>query len=191
MSSPKAAEEFARLTGLIDSLLFLARAESPQTQIARQAVDIGHELAAIREFCEAAAAEAGVTLQVHCAEALHTDADRTLLQRAIANLVANAIAHTGPGGTITLGAGQDDPYVYIEVADSGSGIAAEHLPHVFDRFYRADPARTNSSGRIGLGLAIVKSIAGLHGGSVSITSEVGKGTCVRVFLPGKTALDLL
>ena len=184
-------EEAVRLTGLIDSLLFLARAESPETQIARQAVDIGHELAAMRDFYEAAAAEAGVALQVHSAEILHTNADRTLLQRAIANLIANAIAHTAPGGTITLGAGQDDPYIYIEVADSGSGIAAEHLPHVFDRFYRADPARTNASGRVGLGLAIVKSIAGLHGGSVSITSEVGKGTCVRIFLPSKPALELL
>jgi signal transduction histidine kinase len=86
---------------------------------------------------------------------------------------------------ITITGRNEPPALHIDVADTGSGIPAAHLPHVFDRFYRADPARANSSARVGLGLAIVKSIATLHGGTVTIASEVGKGTCVTVTLPGR------
>jgi signal transduction histidine kinase len=83
----------------------------------------------------------------------------------------------------------DNGEVHLAVADTGSGIAPEHLPHVFDRFYRADGARSTGSGRIGLGLAIVKSIATLHRGRVDITSERGKGTCVHLFFPWPTTIQ--
>src|SRR5262249_59508773 len=84
--------------------------------------------------------------------------DRPLLQRAVGNLVANALAHTPAGGTVTLSAAAEGDAVRIEVRDTGTGIAPEHLPHVFDRFYRADPSRTSTAGNVGLGLALVTSI---------------------------------
>jgi two-component system heavy metal sensor histidine kinase CusS len=176
-------EECGRLAGLIDNLLFVARAEDPRTQITKEPLDAGKELATVREFYEAAAAEAGVRLDVEAPSGLIADLDRTLFQRALGNLVANALAHTPRGGIITLAASQVKTEVRVEVADTGSGIAPEHLPYVFDRFYRADPARSTASGRVGLGLALVKSIAVLHGGSVAVTSEVGKGTRVCILFP--------
>jgi two-component system heavy metal sensor histidine kinase CusS len=175
-------EECGRLARLIDNLLFIARAEDPRTQVERERVDVGRELAAVRDFYEAAAAEASVSLTADAPAGLLAEVNRPLLQRAIGNLVANALAHTGPGGWVALTAAADGRGVCITVADTGCGIDAAHLPHLFDRFYRADSART-SGGGVGLGLAIVKTIAELHGGSVSLTSEVGRGTRVSLRFP--------
>jgi two-component system heavy metal sensor histidine kinase CusS len=176
-------EESLRLTHLIDSLLFLARSESPRAGVNAEPVNVGRELAAVCEFYEPAAHEAGVALTVTAPGDLVADLDRTLFQRAVGNLVANALAHTPPGGTVTLSAAAEGDAVRVEVTDTGTGIPPEHLPHVFDRFYRADQVRSGSSGRVGLGLAIVKSIAALHRGGAAITSEVGRGTRVRLVLP--------
>ncbi len=175
-------EECARLSRLIDSLLFLARAENPRTQVEREAVDVGRELEAVRDFYEAAAAEAGVALKVQTRGETSAWLNRPLLQRAVGNLLANALAHTPPGGSVALTATREDDGVRIEVADTGCGIAAVHLPHLFDRFYRVDPARA-SGGGLGLGLSIVKSIAELHDGSVAVASEVGRGTRVTLLFP--------
>jgi two-component system heavy metal sensor histidine kinase CusS len=109
--------------------------------------------------------------------------DRTLLQRAIGNLISNALAHCSPGGVVTLSAQRQDKQVCIEVRDTGSGISANALPHVFDRFFRADPARSRNSGGVGLGLAIVQQIALMHGGRVKIESNPGVGTKVSILLP--------
>jgi len=179
-------EEFGRLTELIDSLLFLARAESPQAQIDRQNLDLRKELATVQDFYQAAADDAEIELKIQAAPGLVASLDRTLLQRAIGNLVANAIAHTHKGGTVWLSAAGNGSSVFIEVADTGHGIAAEHLPHVFDRFYRADSARTSAKGSVGLGLALVKSITTLHGGTCTIKSELNRGTRVRLTFPTPT-----
>ncbi len=171
------------MSGLIDSLLFLARAEDPKTEVEREPLDVGRELAAVQEFYGAAAAEAGVNLAVQAPAGLVADLNRPLFQRAVGNLVANALAHTPADGTVTLAARCDGEAVCVEVADDGRGIAAEHLPHLFDRFYRVDPSRSSAAGHVGLGLAIVKSIAELHRGSVAVASEVGRGTRVTLRLP--------
>lgn len=176
-------EEAGRLSQLIESLLFLARAEHPATQIHREPLDLSRELERVRDFYEAAAGESGVALKLAVVGPVQADLDRTLLQRAACNLVENSLAHTGRGGTITLGASGQNGTVTVEVADTGCGIAAEHLPRVFDRLYRVDRSRTAATGGAGLGLAIVKSIAELHGGSAAIASDVGKGTRVTLVLP--------
>jgi two-component system heavy metal sensor histidine kinase CusS len=178
-----ALEEFGRLASLIDTLLFLARAESPQAQVSRQRLDVGQELATVHDFYEAAAHDAGIDLTVKSDGGIVADLDRTLFQRAVGNLVANALAHTPRGGAVTLAAARDSDLFRVEVSDTGRGIAPEHLPHVFDRFYRADPARTSGGGSVGLGLALVKSIAALHGGSCAIESELGRGTRVTLTFP--------
>ncbi|MDB5311266.1 MAG: heavy metal sensor signal transduction histidine kinase [Gemmataceae bacterium] len=178
-------EECGRLTQLIDSLLFLARAEDPKTELATTPVDVAAELGVVREFFGATAAEAGVQLAVDAEPGLVLRADRQLLQRAVGNLVANALAHTPAGGTVTLFAGRAAAGVRVGVRDTGPGIAVEHLPYVFDRFYRAEAARSSGRGRVGLGLAIVKGIAELHRGTVTAVSPPGEGTTVTLTLPSK------
>jgi two-component system heavy metal sensor histidine kinase CusS len=180
-------EEYARLTRLIESLLFLARAENPETQIARELVEVGPELDVAREFYDGLAAETGIALRVEAAQGLTAPLDRALFRQAISNLLANAIAHTPAQGTVTLRAAKEDGDLLVAVSDTGVGIPPEHLPHVFDRFYRADRARSNSAERVGLGLAIVRSIAVLHGGSASVASSAGQGTTVSLRFPAGSA----
>jgi two-component system heavy metal sensor histidine kinase CusS len=179
-------EECGRLARMIDSLLFLARAENPRTQIDREHFDVGRELATVREFYEASATDAGVGLNVRIEGSVVADLNRPLFQRAVANLLANAIAHTPPGGSVTLSATSDGAATKVEVADTGCGIPATDLAHVFDRFYRVDDARSKADGGMGLGLAIVRSIAELHGGAVELFSEVGHGTRALMTFPRRT-----
>ena len=109
--------------------------------------------------------------------------DAFFLEQALGNLVQNALAHTPPGGGVTVSAIRHKQEIQIRVADTGSGIAPEHLPHLFDRYYRADSARARSTGGFGLGLAIVKSIVQAHGGQIWVESTVGQGTSLTVVLP--------
>lgn len=176
-------EEYGRLGKLIDTLLFLARADNPEAQIVREPLNLTKKLDDTVAFYEPMAVEAGVTLKAEPAPGLTASLDRTLIQRLLGNLVANALAHTPPGGHVVLRSAAVPAGIQIEVEDTGRGIAPAHLPYIFDRFYRADDARTSATGRIGLGLALVKSIAGLHGGTVEVQSEVGRGTRFRVTLP--------
>jgi two-component system heavy metal sensor histidine kinase CusS len=178
-----AIEECVRLSRLVENLLFLARAEHPETRIQRERVDAGREIEAVREFYAAAAEEAGIALRVETRGEVAAEVDRALLQRAVGNLVENSLAHTPAGGDIELRALADGDAVRIEVSDTGRGIPAEHLPHVFDRLYRADRSRAAATGGAGLGLSIVKGIAELHGGRVEISSRVGSGTTLSLILP--------
>jgi two-component system heavy metal sensor histidine kinase CusS len=176
-------EESVRLSRLIDDLLFLARAEHPKTQVPREPLHLARELAAIREFYEPQAAEAGVQLTLDAPEEITATLNKPLLQRALANLIDNALKHTPHGGTVTLSVRRHDGCIRIEVADSGGGIEPQHLPYLFERFYRVDTARASTSGGVGLGLAIVKGVAELHGGSATIASEVDQGTRVTLLFP--------
>lgn len=176
-------EECWRLTRLIDSLLFLARAENPKTQLARAAHDLADLLRVVEDFFAPAAADAGVRLTVECEPGLTVFADATLLRQVFGNLTSNALAHTPAGGAVTLFARRRGPGIACGVADTGAGIAAGDLPYVFDRFYRADAARSPGAGRVGLGLAIVRSIVELHAGTVAAESEPGHGTTVTVHFP--------
>jgi two-component system, OmpR family, heavy metal sensor histidine kinase CusS len=177
-------EEAVRLSDLIGNLLFLARAESPLTHLQRAPVDVVELLGSIREYYDASAAEGGISLTTAVGtEPVIAELDRPLIQRAVGNLVANAVAHTPSGGTILLTAGADVAAIRIEVSDTGMGIPPEALPRVFDRFYRVDTSRSQASGGTGLGLAIVQSIMVLHGGQVEIASQVGQGTRVTLRIP--------
>lgn len=176
-------EEYERLSRIIDSLLFIARAENPSAGIERASHDLQAELEGIRDYFEAAAAERGIGLELSVPRAIRVPVDRTLLQRAVGNLVSNAIRHTPEGGRITLSATLDGDAAVIGIADTGEGIAPEHLPHVFERFYRVEASRTASEGGSGLGLSLVRSIAALHGGTVHAESRVGEGTTFELRLP--------
>jgi len=177
-------EEAVRLSDLIGDLLFLARAESPLAHLHRESINVGELLSGIREYYEAPAADRGISLStVVPNEPVIAQWDRTLLQRAVGNLVSNALAHTPPGKSVVLGASVEPAAVRIEVSDAGVGIPAEALPRVFDRFFRVDESRSQASGGTGLGLAIVQSIMLLHGGNVEIASKVGQGTKVTLRVP--------
>lgn len=169
-------EEISRISQMIDSLLFLARAENPAARINQRPFDGRLEIETIIEFHDAAAAEANVKVTAHGDAQIV--ADPILFRRAVSNLLSNALQHTAPGGKITLALRNDPDRVRIQVADTGAGISPEHLPLLFDRFYRVDKSR-HSSGA-GLGLAIVKSIMQMHGGSVDIVSKFGEGTTVTL-----------
>ncbi len=173
-------EETVRLSELIGSLLFLARTESPGTHIKREAVSVGELLETVRDYYEGPADQAGVALAVSAPAGLQAMLDRSLMQRALGNLVSNALAHTPSGGRIDLSAGQSRAGLEICVSDSGCGIPAESIPRLFDRFYRVDQARSQKFGGFGLGLSIVRGIMLLHGGHVQIASELGKGTRVTL-----------
>ncbi len=176
-------EEYARLSRMIDNLLFLARAESPETRIERSLFNAGKEVEAVREFHEAMSEEKEV--EITCQGSALLNADPILFRRAISNLLSNALQYTPPDGKITISVKQlENQSVEVNMSDTGSGIAPEHLPRVFDRFYRADRARSQYPQGTGLGLAIVKSIMDLHGGTVAIQSKPAKETTITLrFLP--------
>jgi two-component system heavy metal sensor histidine kinase CusS len=178
--------ECARLSGIIDNLLFLARAEAAESQVQRSVFDGRAAIERIASYNEAIAAER--RLDIVCEGEGEVDADPVLFGRAISNLVDNAVRFTPQGGRISISLATNAEETEVVVADTGCGIAAEHLPRVFDRFYRVDPAR--SSEGTGLGLALVKSIADLHGGSLAVVSEIGRGTSVKLRLPRSLAVDV-
>lgn len=184
-----AAEEYERLTRMVDALLFLARTEHPDAQLDKKPLALDQEIAAVCAFHQAMADEQEITLINGGAGTVL--ADSGLLRRALGNLIANALRHTPSGGRVVVEAGETaDHGAEIIVSDTGDGIAPEDLPHVFDRFYRADSARLRQGSGTGLGLAIVQSIMQLHGGSVSIQSEPREGTTVTLKFPATQATPI-
>lgn len=180
-------EEMERLSRLVEEMLFLARVEHPATAIAKGPVDLRAEVDKVADFYSGLAHDR--SLAIECRGHGPAIGDRALLQRAIHNLFSNAVRYSGPGGVIeaAISRSADRCWVELSITNPGPGIPKEHLPRVFDRFYRADPARHESQDGTGLGLAIVKSIAQLHGGEVSVKSEVDRNTTFSLRLPAATA----
>ena len=173
--------ECERLSGIVDNLLFVARVDAARESIERKKFDGGAAVEKIAAFYRTLAEDRHVA--IHCSGEGEIYADPVLFERAVSNLVDNALRFTPDGGEIKISITLRDAHSEIAVSDNGCGIAPEHLPRVFDRFYRVDSSR--SSDGAGLGLALVKSIVDLHGGSVRIDSEVGHGTIVVLIFPNK------
>ncbi|MEP6699266.1 MAG: heavy metal sensor histidine kinase [Verrucomicrobiota bacterium] len=171
--------ECERLSGIVENLLFLARAEAAEGHIQRTTFAGKAAIENIAAIYEAIAEEKRVIL--NCSGESDVYADPMLFGRAVSNLVENALRFTPPGGTIQISLAADAAQARVSVADNGCGIAPEHLPHVFDRFYRADSSR--SSEGAGLGLALVKSIVDLHGGAAAVESEANRNTLVTLTFP--------
>lgn len=177
-------EEFERLSAMIEGLLFIARADDPATALVRTRFKVREQMDAVREFYEALATEQLVA--VRCEGDAFLTGDPMLVRRAISNLLGNALKHTpGDGrGCVTLSARTTrSGGAEIAVTDNGRGIAAGHLPKVFDRFYQVDQSRAGPAKGAGLGLAIVRSIMRLHGGEATIESVVDRGTVVTLRFP--------
>jgi heavy metal sensor kinase len=180
-------EEIERLSRLAEQLLFLCREDAGLVPQSRQTVRLDELIHEVADHMRVVAAEKRQTITVdnrtHCPVA----GDDHQLRRLLANLLDNAIKYTSTGGAITVNSECLSEQVRVVVADNGSGIAADHLPHIFDRFYRVDPARGRETiDGIGLGLAICRSIVDAHGGTIDVESTVGRGTQVSFTLPVDT-----
>ena len=173
------------MNAIIDDLLMLSRIEQESEQGAiplapgnlREIVD--GALACVEYKAKAR----GVELRVSAAESIVTDVNNTLLEQAVVNLLDNAIKYSEPGKSVHVSIERRDGTAAIRVQDEGVGIAPEHLPRIFERFYRVDKARSRKLGGTGLGLSIVKHIAQAHGGTVSVESNPGKGSSFTIELP--------
>ena len=157
---------------MIEDMLFLARIDNEAQVPEKERFELTADIADLVDFFSDWADERGVTIHPTGA-AQWVTADRLMVRRAVTNLITNAAKHTAAGGVVTVATqtSADGKSVTISVANPGSPIDAEHLPHLFDRFYRADASRTRQDGGTGIGLAMVASITRLHGGSVAVTSD--------------------
>src|SRR5207237_697953 len=173
--------ECERLSRIVNNLLFVARVDAAREPIARKRFDARAAMEKITEFYQAVADDHHVT--INCSGHGQIYADPDLFERAVGNLLDNALRFTAEHGSIRVALSRHNTDFEVTVSDDGSGIAAEHLPRVFDRFYRAESSR--SSDGAGLGLALVKSIVDLHSGSARIQSEVGRGTTVTLSFPNE------
>lgn len=171
--------ETARMTKIISNLLLLAEVESGQPE-SKELVSLKEILAG--EYNRALFLGGNRKIAIGRQEDLEVRGDSYRLKQVLSNLMDNAIRYTPEGGTITLSLFRDNDWARLEVADTGVGISREHLPHIFDRFYRVDKARSRARGGTGLGLAIVKGIVEQHGGKVTVDSEPGKGSTFTVWL---------
>jgi heavy metal sensor kinase len=176
-------EEVDRLSRTVDGLLTLARADRGALEIRRDAVDVALVAGETLERLDRLAARSGITLAARLDHA-PTDGDARWLDRAIANLVDNAIAFSPPGGTVTVTTGRDGADVRVSVLDEGPGIPAEAREAVFDRFQRLDSSRTRATGGSGIGLSIVREIAWAHGGRVWTEPGPTGGSRFVLALPG-------
>ncbi|CAG9171687.1 heavy metal sensor histidine kinase [Cupriavidus pampae] len=174
-------EEYERLSRMIENMLFLARADNARVALTEVELDLAAELSRQADYFELLADAKQITFNVDAKGAV--TADSMLLRRAVSNLISNAVRHTPSGQRIFLTGTQDATTTRIEVANPGPGIPPEDLPKIFDRFFRGDPARSNSGESSGIGLAIVKTIMDLHRGSVQVESEPNGMTRFRLIFP--------
>ncbi|MCA9989926.1 MAG: HAMP domain-containing protein [Ardenticatenaceae bacterium] len=173
--------ELERMTRLVNDLLLLARADVGSMPIMREPIDVDTLLVDV--YRQVAMLTPPVTMKLGEVDQARVLGDRDRLRQLFLNLLDNAIKYTPAGGTVRLSLSKTAERVEVVVSDTGVGIPEQDLPHIFDRFYRVDKARTRMMGGSGLGLSIVKSIVEAHGGDIHVTSEVGKGTTFYVSLP--------
>lgn len=182
-------KESSRMTKLIASLLTLARSDADKAELQLAPVDFSEMVEMVAEHFKPLEELNKVSLTVQIKPAIELMADRERLHQLVVILLDNAFKYTSEGGKILLSCDKDDKSAILVVQDTGCGIAAEHLPHIFDRFFRGDKARSRDKGGTGLGLAIAKWIVEKHGGKIAVESS-GKGTTFQVSIPlGKIRKD--
>lgn len=174
--------ETERMTRMVSQLLLLSQADAGQLPLKIEPVDLVHILADV-ERNGRILADDRLNVQVSAKGELMALGDRDYLKQILFNLVENAIKHTPDGGEVNVLGYERNDTVHLSVSDTGGGIAPDALPHIFERFYRVDKARSRAQGGAGLGLAIVKSIVDAHGGQIQAYSTLGKGSTFVVTLP--------
>jgi two-component system phosphate regulon sensor histidine kinase PhoR len=174
-----------RLNSIIDDLLTLSRVEqqTEKAQISFEDVSLRGILLESVELCHHRAEQKQISLEVDCQEGLRAYINPSLLEQALVNLIDNAVKYSDPGNPVSVRAFGANREICIEIKDCGCGIAKEHQPRLFERFYRVDKARSRKLGGTGLGLAIVKHIVQAHKGQISIDSVLGTGSTFTLHLP--------
>jgi signal transduction histidine kinase len=181
-------DETRLLTRLVDDLHDLALADAGQLRLERAPVDLAALARSTVDHFAPAASAAGVVLDLEAEEDVPpVEGDAGRLAQVLRNLLANALRHTPAGGRVTVRLERSGGTVRLQVADTGSGIAPEDLPHVFDRFYRSEKSRGRGTGGAGLGLAIARQLVAAHGGRIEVTSPPGAGTTFTIWLPFQVA----
>ena len=175
-------EETDRLSRLVEDLLLLARAEAGKLPLRREVVALDAVFAEVLREMQVVARQKEVTLEVEVEQPLEVEGDPDRLKQVFINLVSNALKYTPKGGHVILGLSAAKGWAVCRVRDTGPGIPPEDLPHVFERFYRADKARSRGQG-FGLGLSIAYWIVKHHGGRIEAASKMGEGTTFTVYLP--------
>lgn len=178
-------EEVSRLTRLVDGLLTLTRAESGRFPLSHESVAVGEVVREVADYLRILAEEKSQTLSLEIVGPAVAWADRTTLSQTLVNIVENAIKYTRPGGRIDLRVGATGSDVVVDVTDNGPGISADDRPHIFERFYRGEPALPGVARGAGLGLAIAKWAVNLNHGRIEVESQPGMGATFRVFLPAR------
>jgi two-component system OmpR family sensor kinase len=176
-------EEFEKLTRLINQLLLLARAEAGEFQILKQPVPLGAVARSVSEQMLPLAAAKNISIRLETDAEVTISGDRNWMDRVAVNLLDNAIKFTPDGGEIEVVVRREQSSGCLQVRDTGEGMSAEALPHIFERFYRADPARSREVQGAGLGLSLVQWVVEQHEGRVEVQSELHKGSCFTVRLP--------
>jgi signal transduction histidine kinase len=176
----------ARLADIIDDLLTLSRLESAPLDdlLAIDRYDLCDILESGRDACHSRAEKKDIGIIIDCPGTIEVMADRSLLTQAVINLIENAVKYSPEHTTVTVSGAWQAQRVRIAVTDQGPGIAEHHIPRLFERFYRADKARSRRLGGTGLGLAIVKHIVGVHRGEVDVVTRIGHGSTFIILLPG-------
>jgi heavy metal sensor kinase len=177
-----ALEEIQRLSKIVEGLLAISRLEAGEAR-SPEPLDFAELAHSTADQMRLLAEEKHISLIADGTDPVEVEADPSRLKQVVVNLLDNAIKYTPEGGKVTITVAQRDGHAVLEVADTGLGISANDLPHVFDRFYRADKARSRQMGGTGLGLSIVRSICMAHGGRVTVSSSEGRGSLFRVELP--------
>ena len=177
-----------RLNSIIEDLLTLSKIEQEDETgtLSVRNWKIADVFQAAIQICLKKAEEKNLNIEVAVDETVSADFDSTLIEQAVVNLLDNAVKYSNPGGTITISTETTDSEIRINVRDQGIGIAQQHLPRLFERFYRIDKSRSRQLGGTGLGLAIVKHIAQAHGGYVTVESTVGEGSTFTIHLPSNS-----
>jgi two-component system heavy metal sensor histidine kinase CusS len=178
-------EECSRLTRLTDQLLALAREDARAARQVQNAVELAGLVGDVAETMRPLAEAKELLLRVEVNGAAWVSGDAPRLREVFFNLLDNAIKYTPKRGEVEVRIGHNGPEAVVTVRDTGIGIPAEHLPHVFDRFYRVDKARSRAEGGTGLGLSIAQSIIAAHGGQIELTSKPGQGTTCTIRLPAE------
>jgi len=178
-----ALEETERLAKIVESLLAISRLDAGEVKMERERLDLADLAATTTEQMRLLAEDKRITLRCETGRRVEVEGNRSRLKQVVVNLLDNAIKYTPEAGTVQVRVGAANGSALLEIEDDGVGIPAEALPHLFERFYRVDKARSRQMGGTGLGLSIVKSICAAHGGQVKVESAEGKGSRFRVELP--------
>jgi len=177
-------EETSLLNRLVADLQDISLAEAGQLHLVQKPVNLAEVASQAVQIVQPHLVQKNLTLHVHLPSNLpHVAADQERIAQVLRNLLSNAIRHTPEQGKIWLTTSRDESMLRISVRDSGVGIAPEHLPYLFERFYRADASRSRATGGSGLGLAVARQVVQAHGGQITVESQPGQGSCFTFTLP--------